>query len=376
MATPTESADTLDALDQRIRDNADSHEPVETPLATSQRIIARVTDGIYREPWAAFRELIANAYDADATHVVIETGQPDFREVTVHDDGIGMSPRTLAYVLTNIGGSSKRTTAGTALNTARADTPHLSPAGRPLIGKIGLFAVAQLTQHFQIITKAAGESHRLSATVQLRTHDETKAQQHEAEYVAGLVKIVSQRVPDHEQSSHGTAVVLYQLRDEVCRTLQSAELWKAASVETDGGEAVQRPPQFHIGHSATDLAPRFPWQDSDSPTERFQQVFAATRKATGGTRSADLDHFDEYLRLIWKLSVSLPLRYIDGHPFDQDESSGLLLLELPESDQARGIEIAPTGSLRNHLDLRTACDTADDPFSVTLDGIELRRPIR
>ena len=378
MATPTESANTLDALEQRIRDNADSHQPVETPLATSQRIIARVTDGIYREPWAAFRELIANAYDADATHVTIETGQPDFREVTVKDDGIGMSPRTLAYVLTNIGGSSKRTAAGTALNTARAETTHLSPAGRPLIGKIGigLFAVAQLTQHFQIITKAAGESHRLSATVQLRTHDETKAQEHDTEYVAGLVEIVSQRVPDDERSSHGTTVVLYQLRDEVRRTLQSAELWKTASVETDGGESVQKPPQFHIGHSASNLAPRLPWQDSDSPTERFQQIFAATRKATGGTKSADLDHFDEYLRLIWKLSLSLPLRYIDRHPFDKDASSGLLLLELPESDQAREIKLAPAESLRNRLDLRTPCDTADIPFFVTLDGIELHRPIR
>ena len=53
-------------------------QPFETTLATSERIIARVTDGIYREPWAAFRELVANAYDADASYVVIETGQPEF----------------------------------------------------------------------------------------------------------------------------------------------------------------------------------------------------------------------------------------------------------------------------------------------------------
>ena len=378
MATQTDNANALDALEDLIRTNADRHQPFQTELATSQRIIARVTDGIYREPWAAFRELVANAYDADASHVAIETGQPDFRQVTVQDNGVGMSPRTLAYVLKNIGGSSKRTTAGTRLNTVRADAPELSPAGRQLIGKIGigLFAVAQLTQHFQIITKAAGESHRLSATVQLRTHDETKAQQHEAEYVAGIVKIVSQRVPDHEKGSHGTSVVLYQLRHEVRRTLQSAELWKAASVLTDGGESVQRPPQFHIGHP-NDSPPNFPWQDSDGPTEKFERIFAATRKATGkGTKSANLDHFDEYLRLIWKLSLSLPLCYIGDHPFDQDDSNGLLFLELPDSGQARKITLAPAESLRDHLGLQAGAETADIPFSVTVDGIELRRPIR
>ena len=66
-------------LEADILANADSHQAVRTTLATSERIIARVTDGIYREPWAAFRELAANAYDADASYVVIATGQPRVR---------------------------------------------------------------------------------------------------------------------------------------------------------------------------------------------------------------------------------------------------------------------------------------------------------
>ena len=203
----------LDELEADIRANADNNQPVETTLATSERIIARVTDGIYREPWAAFRELIANAYDADASYVVIESGQPEFYRMTVRDDGIGMSPKTLAYVLKNIGGSSKRTAVGAELNTARSGAHHLSPGERPLIGKIGigLFAVAQLTQHFQIITKAAGEGHRISATVRLRTHDEERIQESDGEYVAGSVTIVSEKVPHEEWGSQGTSVVLYQM---------------------------------------------------------------------------------------------------------------------------------------------------------------------
>ena len=263
MATTDRNSTTVDELEQNIRSHAGTDHTVQTTLATSERIIARVADGIYREPWAAFRELIANAYDADASYVIIDTGQPEFERITVRDDGAGMSPRVLAYVLKNIGGSSKRTTVGAELNTARADSPHLSPGGRPLIGKIGigLFAVAQLTQHFQIITKTKGERHRLSATVILQTHEEESIIDDDTDYVAGTVNILSQEVPEHEKDSHGTSIVLYHLGNEVRRTLQSTRIWEAASVEAGSGESLRTAPRYHIGHIANgnSLDPNLPW---------------------------------------------------------------------------------------------------------------------
>ena len=190
---------------------------------------------------------------------------------------------------------------------------------------------------------------------------------------------MSQKVPDEQQGTQGTAVVLYQLREEVRRTLQSAKLWDAASVETGGGESVQRPPRFHIGHSfgKEPQQPNLPWDESDGPKRKFDRFFQASSVATGrSTKSANLDHFDEYLRLIWKLSLSLPLRYIGVHPFDLDGSDGVLVLGYPEVGQAETIQLAATESLREHLDLRAGEEKEETAFSVTLDGIELRRPIR
>lgn len=378
----SESRREFEKLEEQIRANVDSSQPVETTLATSERVIARITDGIYREPWAAFRELVANAYDADASYVMIETGQPDFQRITVRDDGIGMSPKTLAYVIKSIGGSSKRTAAGTEFRTVQSGSPELSPEGRPLIGKIGigLFAVAQLTQHFQVITKAEGERHRLSATVRLRTHDEEEIERSGDDYVAGTVKIVSEKVPDDEVESHGTSVVLYQLRGEVRRTLQSRKLWEAVFVEAEGGGPVQKPPKFHIGYSLDghSSGPSVPWNDTDSAKKKFDQFFEATGSATGrSVKSANLDHFDEYLRLIWKLSLSLPLNYIGTHPFDLDGSDSLHFLGFPKGrGQATKVDLANTESLRELMGLRAGREQAGGPFSVTLDGIELRRPIR
>lgn len=374
-------------LAAKIRQNADGGVPVQAQLAANQRIIARVTDGIYREPWAAFRELVANAYDADATHVVVETGAPEFNQITVRDDGIGMSADTLAYIVQNIGASSKRRAKGAELNTVQAEDSERSPAGRPLIGKIGigLFAVAQLTQHFQIITKSRNERVRISATVQLRTHNEAVAPDADDNYVAGTVDIQAETVSDDERHTHGTSVVLYSLRPEIRRTLQSMRRWEAVLFGDPGTETYQPPPTYHIGRpfipNAEDdphVAPKLPWEPSDPPERKFVALLNAAEDTTGrATKAADLDHFDEYLKLIWKLSLSLPLRYPDGHPFDHRDQDGLLLFTArDDARQAIPIELQGDESIGDNLGLRDPGDLDASAFAVTLDGIALGRPLR
>src|SRR5690242_7361397 len=107
-------------LAEQIRD-ATSTTAVRTPLKTDGRVLARVTDGIYRLPGAALRELISNAYDADATRVVISTDRPRFSRITIEDDGNGMTPEALAHMLHHIGGSAKRVSDGQDLQITGAD---------------------------------------------------------------------------------------------------------------------------------------------------------------------------------------------------------------------------------------------------------------
>ena len=45
-------------LVRRIRGSAGGRDIVSTTLKTDERVIARITDGIYRQPGSAFRELI------------------------------------------------------------------------------------------------------------------------------------------------------------------------------------------------------------------------------------------------------------------------------------------------------------------------------
>ena len=160
------------SLAKRIEANPGPSDPVTETLKTSDRVLARITDGIYRQPGSALRELVANAYDADATRVVIQTDRPRFRQITVSDNGRGMTPDVVAYLIENIGGSSKRSSKGEELGVTDSEDRTRSPSGRKLIGRIGigLFSVSQLTQSFQIVTKVSGERHRTVATVALRTY--------------------------------------------------------------------------------------------------------------------------------------------------------------------------------------------------------------
>lgn len=68
--------DSADAELAASIESSSSEAPVSTVLKTDERVLARVTDGIYRQPGSAIRELLSNAYDADAARVVIKTDRP------------------------------------------------------------------------------------------------------------------------------------------------------------------------------------------------------------------------------------------------------------------------------------------------------------
>jgi HSP90 family molecular chaperone len=92
-------------LIDEIKSKVDSGEISEAELDTDERVLARITDGIYRQPASALRELIANAYDADAQNVYIQTDAPKFTKITIRDDGNGLSIEALANLIHHIGGT-------------------------------------------------------------------------------------------------------------------------------------------------------------------------------------------------------------------------------------------------------------------------------
>lgn len=374
-------------LAHALRSFVPGSEPLPTELRTSQRVLARVTDGIYRQPGSALRELISNAYDADATRVTITTDRPRFQRIVITDNGNGMSPEVLQHMLYNIGGSAKRSAVGKQLEVTSQEDSDFSPDGRRLIGKIGigLFSVAQLTQTFQISTKVKGDDFQCVARVLLRQFsDATTEVDEDGKYKAGKVLVWKEQATDIE--NHGTTITLTSVRPQTRDALRSTDLWHRIRAAADG--QVKKPPVFHIGAVSPDNEnlqelinaqyDHLPWDsraDSDEAFHEFAQ--APIRAIDVGRRRAQLDNvFDDYLRMIWDLSLAVPLPYVDGHPFDVGSDSGFAFFQI--SNRASGdplrLELKPGEILRNALDFELPVNA--NGFDVNVDELSLKRPVQ
>ena len=360
----------------------------ETKLRTDQRVLARITDGIYREPASALRELIFNAYDADAVNVTIQTDAPRFNDITVADDGNGMTVEVLAYLVAHIGGSAKRTPIGSRLGIAQEQDPRLSKGGRRMIGKIGigLFAVAQLTRRFRIVTKPRGERFRYVVDIQLKTHteDELAKLSAETDFETGDVQIT--REPAVDTDGHGTTVILMGLKESARNLLRSRDRWirnPSSDLLIDDDALVRPAPTFHIG-SVTDDAPdtiqdrpKLPWADDDPPKIRFQKFFQAVLDETNTSGPLpELENVcDYYFQMIWKLALAAPLDYVDCHPFCLTGEDGVQVFHLANRDKqaAEKVDLSPNQTVAQACRLSEPTSTS---FSVSIDGIELLRPIR
>jgi len=291
------------------------------PISVAEKIIADVSTGIYRTPAAAIKELLANAYDADATAVSISTGAPHFAELVVRDNGSGMSLVRFLEIMQHIGGSWKRI----------SQPDGLSPLyKRPLIGRIGigLLAVAQLGQRFYVSSSLRGENTRFLAEVDLsHFHKDDAAlrsminqdgadSDSDDRIEIGLVRYVD-GLPEKE-SSHFTVITVPDPKQGLISEMYG-ELRRA------------------IGAEAT--------YSIDAPAPSFEDLVSVVQRH----KRAD-SVLDGYFYVMWELGLLAPVRYLGAGAFIED-----------------AISIEGLGNI--HL---------EEPkhFDVTMDGYEIRRPIR
>lgn len=404
-----------------VRSARESGGTVSATLTTDERVFARITDGIYREPASALRELIANAYDADATEVRISTDAPRFSRIVVRDNGHGLTEEALVHVICHIGGSLKRTAKGSEekFNVTRTTDRNLSPGGRRLIGKlgIGLFSVSQLTHHLVIVTKVKNEPVRRVCDILLVPQtdlEKPKSPDGDEVYVTG--KALIRTIPAEDVESQGTEITLLDIRPFVRESLQSQALWSAiehepgdedeqefddgndlklglaqANVDTpasDLDEFYERPavPTYHIGRVSKRnpeelVTPSvLPWDANDSSTVKFEKLVDGIQKLADETseRIRLNEVLDTYLRTIWTLSLSMPLPYVRSSPFSLMRSDNIPTFAISNKghrSKAIEVELAEGETVGSKLGLSGDQIANAEAFSVLVDDIELKRPI-
>ena len=210
-----------------------------------------------------------------------------------------------------------------------------------------------------------------------------------AEYEAGLVTIW--REPAADADSHGTTIILTDIRHQTRDTLQSRDLW--AAIDADHALAPAeardiRPPDFHIGRvrpndadvlqSDADTYNSLPWSRDDRPEVAFEKLVKAVwQHVAQGTPNPQLERiFDYYLRMVWQLSLAIPAPYVSGNPFDLPLQDKLYLFEMPQSGRARPARFTLTDdeTIRMRKSIGSAADVGSD-FTVLVDELQLARPI-
>lgn len=150
---------------------------------------------LYSNAAAVLSELVANAYDADATLVEVDWKRKDGGKVVVSDDGAGMTVKDLNDRFLKVG-YKKRTEEGSL--SKRFDRPYM---GRKGIGKLSVFSIART---IAVHSTKGGDSNGLEIiTADLKEAIEQKRPYHPREIP----------VPEQYQRQ-GTVLVLEDLKQK------------------------------------------------------------------------------------------------------------------------------------------------------------------
>ncbi len=113
-------------------------------IKVHEKALAHLSRGLYRSPASALRELVSNAWDANARSVWINTNYPNFFQLSIQDNGDGFTKEEFRSLMSGgIGNSEKREEEEPLKNN------------RPVIGRlgIGLLGIAQICGAFTITSK-------------------------------------------------------------------------------------------------------------------------------------------------------------------------------------------------------------------------------
>ena len=115
----------------------ESHQEPELKLSFDPLTIEHLGFKMYSRLPNAVAELVANSYDADASHVDVIVDKSGTQSVLVKDDGHGMSPADLADKYLRIGRNRRVDDAG------YSESGRRRVAGRKGLGKLALFGIGK-----------------------------------------------------------------------------------------------------------------------------------------------------------------------------------------------------------------------------------------
>ncbi len=187
------------------------------PIYLSAKVFGHLSQGLYRTPAGAVKELISNSFDADAQVVKLHTGFPQFETFSCEDDGKGMSQDEFRRLMNRgIGSSYKRTI-----------SPLTTQSGRPVIGRLGLgiLSLAQICTRFEIVSHHKETKTAFRATIKFPPYTRQemdkiakKALEDDDEIHGGEYQLVEER---YISAKHGLRIYTKYLRESFRKRMRN-----------------------------------------------------------------------------------------------------------------------------------------------------------
>ncbi|HYW44851.1 MAG TPA: ATP-binding protein [Bryobacteraceae bacterium] len=243
-------------------------------IKVHEKALAHLSRGLYRSPASALRELVSNAWDANAATVTINTNYPNFYQLSIEDDGDGFSKSDFEQLMEGgIGNSQKRPSELTLIND------------RPVIGRfgIGMLGIAQMCGAFVITSKPKDKSPGFRARIQLFDRLKERLDAEDPEVVA---------TPEARDAAYP---------EEIYAGNYEFEQYDAGSVRC--GTRIL----------ADDLHPTFikTFQVSLENSKRVPTSWSKAIDIISSKRS--LQELGDYWRLLWELAAACPLPYLSAN---------------------------------------------------------------
>lgn len=272
-------------------------------IKVHEKALAHLSRGLYRSPASALRELVSNAWDANATVVRINTNYPNFLQIVVEDNGTGFTQEEFVRLMEGgIGNSEKRPSQKRLIN------------GRPIIGRlgIGMLGIAQICGAFTVLSKPRnGEPFR----AWVRLYDLLKERLDADD--ASIVKTEEVDVGE------------YTFQDFNDGRLKYGTTIIADDVHPAFASTFQRSLKFEKFKE-----PSFDWTTDLGIVSQVRS----------------LQELGDYWRLIWELSASCPVPYINENALPKHiiASEQEKLLHYDFKVQVDGIQLFKPVYLRNN----------------------------
>lgn len=170
-------------------------------IVVASRIVEDLSNGLYETPAACLKELINNAYDADATEVNVFI-KPDADRIIIEDNGHGMSKPEFVKHFSRVSESYKR------------DESDETESGRSKIGKIGIGFIAanELCDIMEIHSTKEGSSELLRVEINFHVMRQER-QERERDLDEVSKGDYEGEILEADQESHFTHIFLKKVRD-------------------------------------------------------------------------------------------------------------------------------------------------------------------